>query len=261
MYHDKHSQVAHEIRAVRARIMALSEEERPRVLVVTSSDRAEGKTTLAVNLAAAFCETGEGRVVVVDGDIPAPSLLDVAANATPSAGVIEALRGDLDLERTIYRTRIPGLDVIPCVSTENLDGVDQLFNEKLPAFIERLRGLYAYVIVDAPPVHVGQACTLAAQSDGVLLVAQLERVKRHVAKHAVDQLVQSGAKVLGCVLTKRRHHVPDFLYRFFGTRSGYYYYGYGYSRRKKLASRTGTSAPKANAEGTAPAAGDREEEG
>jgi capsular exopolysaccharide synthesis family protein len=232
MFHDRNGGVAAEIRAIRARILALDNGDPPRVITVTSSNRGEGKTTMALNLGAAFCEVENGRVVVVDGDIPAPGL-HLLANVKPREGLVETLRDGLLLKNRGYATQVPGLDIIPGRAGSNPDGLESLLMANCGPLLQKLRGLYDFVIVDTPPVRLtSQATTFAKHSEGVVLVAELEKTSRNVVKHAADHLRESGARLVGCVLTKRRHHIPDLLYGFVGTRSGYYYYGEKYAGRQ-----------------------------
>jgi Mrp family chromosome partitioning ATPase/uncharacterized protein involved in exopolysaccharide biosynthesis len=211
LYHDKHGRVAEEIRYLRTRLLAMP--GRPHVLAITSSLYREGRTTLALNLGAALCEVGDGGVIVVDGNIRAPGL-HVVANIEPSAGLAEALQAGLNLDGKVYSTRMPGLDIMPCVGSLEAEGIEKSINKSFPSLIQKLRSMYAYVIIDTPPVLASsQACTLAAQADGALLLIELEKTSRFIARGAAAELVHSGAKVLACVLTKRRHDLLGFLYR------------------------------------------------
>ena len=52
-------------------------------------------------------------------------------------------------------------------------------------------------------------------------------------------LIHAGGNVIGCILTQRRHHIPNFIYRFFGSPPSYYY-RYKRSRKaKRLAAKSG----------------------
>ncbi len=225
--HDPFGEVASQIRAVRARILASNDGKPPRVITVTSSARAEGKTTTALNLAAALSEVDPGRVVVLDGDLPAPGLHKLAG-IEPQSGLVDVLNDALELAGRVYETQVPKLDVIPAQPGALEESTESLLSQNCARLLAGLRRRYSFVIVDTPPVlAASQACTFARHSDGTLLVAQLERTPRELVKRAAEELRHCGARVIGCVLTQRKHHIPDFLYRFFGTPPGYYY---GYSR-------------------------------
>lgn len=229
MVHDRTGEAASQIRAVRARILAMNGGEPPRVITISSSARQEGKTTLALNLAAALSEVDSARALVVDGDALAPGL-HLLANVQAETGLNEVLENGLDLNDNVYETEIPGVDVIPARASAAARDHESLLARHCGQLLAKLRKLYSYVIIDTPPVLAsGEACTFGKHSDGVILIARLEKTPRDVVKRAAQELAHCGARVIGCVLTDRKHHVPDFIYSFFGTPPSHYY---NYSRSR-----------------------------
>jgi len=222
MVRDRRGEAASQIRHVRARLLAMNNGNPPRVISVSSGTREEGKSTLVLNLGAALAEVDPGRVAVVDGDVRGPSLSRLA-NVDAQVGLREILTDNLSLEGRIYETAVPRLDIVPCLAGDPAEYEGSLV-QHCEQLLAKLRTLYSFVIVDTPPVmKSSQACTFAKHSDGVILVARLERTPREVVKRAADELRNAGGNVLGCVLTDRKHHVPRLIYRFFGTPSDYYY--------------------------------------
>jgi len=229
MTHDKFGEAASQFRSVRARLLALNNGNPPRTITVTSASREEGKTTVAANLAVALSELGQGRVVVVDGDLVAPGLHELL-NLDPQSGLNDILANDLELDGNVYETAVPNLDVVPAVPISEAQDLEGELSRSCGALLGRLREFYAYVIIDTPPVlAASQATTFAKHSDGVLLLARLERTPREVVKRATENIEHSGGNIIGCLLTHHKHHVPDFIYRFFGSTPKYYY---SYSRSK-----------------------------
>lgn len=215
-----------QIRGLRAKIMAMNNGMPPRVLTITSGSREEGKTTVSMNLAAAFAEIHAGRVALVDGDLLQPCLHD-ALNVTVGEGLNEVLSDGLRLDGRVYETAIPNVDLLPAKYDANNKFIEAVLHSQCSNLFDQLRKMYAYVIVDTPPVLAGSpASAFGKNSDGVILVARLEKTPRHVVTRAQEELTNAGAKVVGCALTHHRHHVPNFIYRFFGTTpSNYYRYG------------------------------------
>jgi len=231
MLHDRSGEVASQLRGLRARLVGMNKGKPPRIITVTSASREEGKSTVALNLAAALAELDEGRVALVDGDLIAPGL-HLLANVDAQTGLNEILDNDLELDDNVYETAIPKLDLVPArpVGEERL--YEGALSQNCAALLKKLRRYYAYVVVDTPPVlAASQACTFAKHSDGALVLARMEKTPREVVKRAVEELTQSGATILGCVLTHRKHHIPNFIYRFFGS-TPHYYYSYNRSRDK-----------------------------
>jgi len=232
MLHDRRGGPATQTRALRGRLLALDSGVRPRVLTVSSAHRGEGKTTMAVNLAAALAEVDAGRVVVVDGDLEAPALHHLVG-VEPKSGLNTILTDDLNLEGSVYETAVQRMDIVPArrIVDEDSSKYERLLADSCNDLLRKLSGHYSYVIIDTPPVIAASyACTFGKHSDGVLLVVRLEKTPRQAVKHAAEMLIESGAKVTGCVLTHKKHHVPDAIYRLFGQPTSYYY---SYSRHKR----------------------------
>jgi capsular exopolysaccharide synthesis family protein len=220
---DSRGEVAAQVHDLCSRLMALKDSVPPRTITVTSASREEGKTTLAVNLAVALSELGGGRVVVVDGDLYAPDVHSLA-NLTVKTGLNEVLEDGLSLDGNVYETAIPNLDAIPARAIGKESRIDRQLDRSCPELLAMLRKHYAYVIIDTPPVLAGSlACTFGRHSEAVLLVARMEKTPRDVVRRALVVLTDSGSNVVGCVLTHRKHHIPNFIYGLFGSTP--YYYG------------------------------------
>jgi capsular exopolysaccharide synthesis family protein len=230
LFHDRGGQFASQMRSLRANIAALNNGVPPRVITVTSAGREEGKTTVCANLAAALGEVETGRIIIVDGDIVQPSL-HLTMNVRVQSGLRDVLREGLKLDGHIYETAIPNVDILPSFGIGPDEGFEGPLHQRCPQLLALLRKYYSYVIIDTPPVLAGSpAATFAKHSDGVILIARLEQTRREVVKRTADDLTDAGAKLIGCVLTHQKHHVPDLIYRFLGT-TPTHYYRYGRDRR------------------------------
>jgi capsular exopolysaccharide synthesis family protein len=227
MLADRAGEAAAQIRALRAKIVALNEGRPPRVIAVTSGSREEGKTTVACNLAVALSEIDPGRVILVDGDVLRPSVHQTL-NISATSGLNDILHSsDLDLDDNVYETLLHNLDVLPARPISPEDEEEKTLHRVCGPLLEKLRRHYAFVIVDTPPVMAGsQASAFGKHSDGAVVVARMERTPRQVVRRAAEELSTAGAKVVGCILTHHRHHVPNLIYGFLGTTpSRYYRYG------------------------------------
>ena len=84
----------------------------------------------------------------------------------------------------------------------------------LPAMMEKLRGRFDYVLIDAPAVSTHrEVALLAAQTDGVILVAQQNETKCAQVEEARAVLQEAQAKILGVVLNRRRDYLPQAIAR------------------------------------------------
>jgi capsular exopolysaccharide synthesis family protein len=193
------SRLAERFRALGADlIMHPSREQPPRTLVVTSPEAADGKTSIATNLAIALSQLDAGPVLLVDAEVQHPTLhrlLDVPR----SPGFSDGLAADVELEDTVRATSIPGLWVIPA-GAPVVSPARVIASVRLAGSLEALTRRFAHIVVDAPPLSCSATAILAARTDGVLLVVRRGRAKEEAARHAVEMLESARARLLGVVL-------------------------------------------------------------
>jgi Mrp family chromosome partitioning ATPase len=75
---------------------------------------------------------------------------------------------------------------------------------------------YDYVVLDGPPIdEAPESIALSSKVDGVILVIDASRTRGKIALRAKKRIEESGGRLLGAVLNRRRYYVPDWLYRMF----------------------------------------------
>ena len=171
------------------------------MVVVTSPEVADGKTTVATNLATALANTGQ-RVVLIDGDMRKPRLHSIF-DENPDAGLAKLLDEDVTgpLFATYIRaTEIPNLYLLPTKAvTEGLSR--KLHSRRLPSLVEGLRSEFDVVIIDSPPMlHISDARVYGRLADGMVLVFRAGKTTREAALSVYDCLVQDGIRVFGTIL-------------------------------------------------------------
>lgn len=181
-------------------------------LLVTSALPSEGKTTTTANLAVAFASVGRS-VALVDLDLRKPKLNKLfAAPARP--GLTEVISGEANLEEAVLELT-PGHDVGTNPSPITGGVIRVLPSGRIPAspgdfvnstsvvsLIHHLQRHHDVVLVDAPPLfNLGDAIALADFVGSVLVVSNLERLRRpHLAE--LRRILDSvRASVLGFAVT------------------------------------------------------------
>lgn len=193
------SPIAEAFRKLRTNLQFLAVDNPPRLIVVTSSTPNEGKSTTAINIALALVEA-EHKVVLVDGDMRRP-MLHKYLELVGSVGFSTVLSGQASLSDVLQKTRFPGLTVLTAGAVPP-NPSELLGSQAANKLLAELRAQFDYVIVDSSPLlAVTDSAILAANSDGVLVMARFGQTKREQLTHAVENLEGVGAKVLGAVLT------------------------------------------------------------
>ncbi|HMH50441.1 MAG TPA: polysaccharide biosynthesis tyrosine autokinase [Candidatus Acidoferrum sp.] len=195
--HDPHSLPADACRAIRTAIDCHGLDSPLRTMLVTSAGAHEGKTTVLLNLALAFVESGR-RVLVIDADLRRPSIHRVL-EIPNEAGLADMLeKGEIWPEG--FRGITPGLEVLPSgIKSRNPGAL--LGARHTTTLLKHARERADLVLIDSPPVVAVSDCLpLAAQVDGVILVTRFGVTQRRNAIRAKDLLEKAGARVVGVVL-------------------------------------------------------------
>jgi receptor protein-tyrosine kinase len=199
LFGSDNSAIAEAFRKLRTNLQFLAVDNPPRVIVVASSLPSEGKSTTAINIALALAEA-EHDVVLVEGDMRRPKL-DKYLDLVGQVGLSTVLSGAASLSEVLQKTRFQGLTVLTsgAVPPNPSELLGSLAAKKL---IDDLRASFDYIVVDsAPLLAVTDAAILAAESDGVIILARFGQTRRDQLGHAVGNLRDVGARVLGAVFT------------------------------------------------------------
>jgi Mrp family chromosome partitioning ATPase len=173
---------------------------RPQVIVVSSPNEGDGKTTVALNLALALVECGRARVALVEAHVRNPELSDIIGLPPPWC-FGDQLLAHRALPRqpwSLIELAGIGLHVAPLSPTiEQTQLVDGL---AFGIAMEQLRlAGYDHIVVDTPPVlGSAEVNMMVDATDVILLVARARRSTARDLQRSIDQL--ATPKVAGTVL-------------------------------------------------------------
>jgi succinoglycan biosynthesis transport protein ExoP len=175
------------IRSLAASLQLVGPPRAPTVVLVTSSVPGEGKTTVAVSLAAYTAQLGRS-VLLLDFNFGRPSI-SRELGRNPKTGVLDLfLRGGRPPDEVIQRIPELGLDFVP-IQRCPADAVALVAGERMPRLMHQFRESYDIVIIDGPSIMGNtEARLLAAMVDKVLFVVKWGSTRRSVAQNAVKLL-------------------------------------------------------------------------
>lgn len=193
-----HAPATEAFRQLRTSLLSAGGDQSLQAVLVTSSVPGEGKSTVAANLAITLAQAGRS-VVLVDGDLRHPTLHTLFDIAAPRGlGVVLA---ETAVEPELIASGVEHLTLLPCGPLPP-NPAELLASPRMAQVVAGLRARADFVLFDAPPVTAtADAAILAAQVDGVLLVAQAGASKRDAIERAKQRLLQVQANLLGVVLT------------------------------------------------------------
>jgi len=237
---DQRQTYAEAYRNLRSAILFLTpvQNERPKILLVTSATQEEGKSTIAANLARTL-EMGGSRVLLVDADLRRgslhetlgmerlPGLTEVLRQPTLLAKAIQSAtarrRGPARRDQTAEpdnsgqpgptrSSSLPNLSFLARGGNVNNPG-DLLLSPALDQILARLRKQFDYVLIDSCPIFAADdVTTLAPKVDGTLLVVRSRYSRFAQVREALELLYQRHAKVLGIVFNRTDARASSYYY-------------------------------------------------
>ncbi len=211
--------VSFEFRRLARKLSKAHGDAPPRTILVTSSNRGEGKTTVAACLAITLAKHYGHRTVIVDCDLRKPRIHKLLA-VSSRPGLTDALeRGNL-LGTDIKPTPLPELFVLPCgTRREQPTWLLESFPDS--RVMEELLASFDHVILDtAPNLPVPDAVLLGGRVDTVVMVLKAGVTPREVAQRGVELQLEEKENVLGLVINNLERVLPYYYdYRYYGSMS------------------------------------------
>ena len=184
------SPYAEAIRSIGASLWFAPPLRTPGIVLVTSSVRSEGKTTLATSLAL-YAARLQCRVLLIDMDFRNASVARKLKLKSES-GLLDLIVSEGRIEDAVQTIPELGLDVLTMPDCP-LDPVALFANGEVQNLFRQLRETYDYVIVDGPPLlGVTESGLLASLADTVLFTVRWGTTRRDVARHALAELNALG---------------------------------------------------------------------
>ena len=202
------------IRSVRTSLIFSSAEEGCRTVLVTSTAPAEGKSCVSANLAVSLAHLGM-RTLLVDADLRRPqqhASFDLAA----APGLSNLVVNEAKTSAAIRKTRVKNLSLMPAGVTPP-NPSELLGSGRFEQLMASIGEDFDWMVFDSPPVlPVADSLVTARVVGNVLFVVGADSTSQRVAKDALGQLSESGARVVGAVFNKanlRRH--PYYYSRYY----------------------------------------------
>jgi capsular exopolysaccharide synthesis family protein len=226
---DPHSLRSEAYRLLRTNLQFLNVDNAPRIIAVTSSVPGEGKSTTAINLAAALAEAGY-RVCLIEADLRRPTIAKTLG-LVPDVGFTTVLIGHAPIEAAMQSA---GRNLAVLTSGPVPPNPSELLvTEQAGAVIRQVAEQVDYTIIDtAPLLPVADGAEVAALADATLLVHRAGKTTRDQSARAVETLRRIGERPVGVILNMVTRSTGRYDYEY------NYYYSYRPDRSRKAKGRT-----------------------
>ncbi|HVV30694.1 MAG TPA: polysaccharide biosynthesis tyrosine autokinase [Mycobacteriales bacterium] len=225
---DPHGSRAEAYRQLRTNLLFVNVDKPPRVIAVTSALPGEGKTTTALNLAAALAESG-ARVCLLEADLRRPSLAR-QLGLIGEVGFTTALIGQAPVTSLMQNV---GRNLAVLTSGPVPPNPSELLiSTHARETVAELAEQVDFVIIDtAPLLPVTDGAEVATIADATIIVARAGKTTHEQAQRSVEALTKVDKAAAGVVLNRVNRSRGHYAYEY-----GYYYRPY----RPETSSRSAT---------------------
>lgn len=194
-----HFRAAEAYKMLRTNLFHIMEEHSGcKVIGITSPEPAEGKSTLAINLAYSLAQT-EKSILLIEADLRKP-VLSKRMRLAEVFGLSDMLEGIIDdaVQKSNY---FDNWDVL-AAGKQNTNPAEILGSHAMRELIAKLRKKYEYILIDLPPVNeVTDSVAVSDCLDGMLMVVRQNSTKKIALEVAMNHVRFSAAEVLGFIIT------------------------------------------------------------
>ena len=224
VWQDQASLLAEAFRsATTSLLLVKTQASRPRVVVITSAHRGEGKTTAVLNLGAALADLNL-KVLVLDADLRNPRLHQIL-DLSNSWGLSDLLQeriplGDVPVEALVRTCSIPNLAVV-CSGPPTLNVASLLYSDRMEELVARFRLEFDVILIDTPPALVLSDARLAARlADTVAIVVRAGETSDADVIQLRERFAEDGIAMAGALLNGWRCNETAAGARLAGVRLG-----------------------------------------
>ena len=212
LYPERYPQVAESFRSLMNKVIALKENEKLKIFLMTGPHENAGVSTITFNLALALAfDLIDKQVLIVDTNISKPSL-HTAFGYSVNPGLIDYLFGIRQLNEIIRVCDYPNLNLLPSGTIDHLT-VIPFDLAKFSFFLEAVREQYDFILLDAAPLLTSpQTRAISSKADGVIIIIEANRTRWEVMRDLKQRLENDGANLVGSFINKRSFVIPKWLY-------------------------------------------------
>ncbi|QBD82032.1 hypothetical protein EPA93_41065 [Ktedonosporobacter rubrisoli] len=168
------------------------------ILLVTSAQTTEGKTSIAAALAATMARGG-CSTLVIDGNLAQPATHLTFGMSPSGPGLSGLLKSGGNVDDAVKTSSVPGVWMLPGGSPVADSAL--LLGQRLPNILAQLRKKTDLIIIDGPSLLTGaEASVLASMVDGVMMIVDYRHAKMNLLQRAKELLTTLADTPAGVVL-------------------------------------------------------------
>ncbi len=196
----KHPGFTEAMRTIRTSVMLSGIDDPHKIIVVSSTQPDEGKSTVALNLASAMGQME--KVLLIDADMRRPTVAASLGMERRAIGLSNLVSGSDEPKTCIYNNDTLGIDVIPAgIIPPN--PLELISSKRFAQVLNKLAEHYDRIIIDsAPGSAVSDALILASYADALVFVVKADSTPAPHAQSVLKRFREHDAPILGVILNK-----------------------------------------------------------
>ena len=195
------SPVSESYRLIRSSLLLSSAEKPPQIILLTSMDPEEGKTSTTANLARVLAQ-GEKKVLIIDCDLRRPRG-HALFNVSNEKGLSSYLTGNC-ADIPVQAVKGETLSIMPAGPIPP-NPAELLGSSKMAQLLKELRDQFDFILLDSPPIQrVADSLALSKAVDGTIIVVHYGKTTFDMLDGGMKKLTDVNAAVLGFVVNSKR---------------------------------------------------------
>lgn len=189
------------VRNLRTSILLSNVDNPPKVIMSTSTIPGEGKTTQAISLVQNLAGMGK-KVLLIEGDIRRRTLDEYFRVEAGDHGLLSVISGDVTLDEAVVKSERLGADVL-MGQVSRINAADIFSSDKFVSFLDDVRALYDYIIIDTPPVLVvPDARVIGQHCDAIVYTVRWDSTTKPQVLASLRELASVNLEPTGLVLSQ-----------------------------------------------------------
>lgn len=201
-----------ELNSVYIKILQAPKNPKIRSIMISSCNKGEGTSTVAVNLARIFAQKNGSKTMLIDANLH-NATLERVFNVEREPGLTDLINDSVDIKEAIKETDLENLKLLPAGCS--VSDPKEIFNsDAISQCLEELEKTFRFIILDsAPIIPYADSLFLSSKVDMVLLAVEADKTRSEVAQEAIRKLSKMGINVFGTILNKKKFNIPKLIYK------------------------------------------------
>jgi len=187
-------------RRLRTNILTISESAESQVVLLTSAQRGEGKSTISANLAVTLAQSGR-KVILIDCDMRLPTVHKVF-DLPNKRGLTSVLTEEVELDDAVLYSTFPRLHILTSGPLPP-NPTELLGSPQMADLVARMKKEFDFVLLDTPALlSVADAAVLAPIADSIIWVISRAQTRRDDIETVRRQLDNVRARSVEVVINR-----------------------------------------------------------